>query len=352
MEVPANPHYNNVMTRKADTLPREELLRHLPYMDRALHLAAMGAPHASPNPMVGAVIAAPDGRIIGEGFHRRYGGPHAEVNAFRSVSPEDEHLIPESTIYVTLEPCAHYGKTPPCARLLAEKGIKRAVIGITDPNPKVDGGGCRILQEAGIDIIIGVREKECEEINRRFLTAQRERRPWIELKWAESADGMMGAPEGKPRAIISSPTGMVLMHRERSLADAILVGTGTLLADNPSLSLRLWPGKSPRQVIFDSPRLQGKALKVMESDPVILDPRLPLEENMGRLFSEYGITSLLVEGGPTLLESFLSRGLYDEIRVERGSGRIPGGVPAPSLLTLKKTKIGKTIPSDTSSFAD
>ncbi len=299
------------------------------YMRRALQLAANGAGHVSPNPMVGAVIVEPSGKIIGEGWHRRYGGPHAEVNAFRSVRQEDEHLIPESTIFVTLEPCSHYGKTPPCALLLKEKGIRRAVIGTGDPNPKVAGRGIRILREAGIEVVEDVLKDECIWINRRFMTAQLLRRPWIQLKWAQTADGEMKVPaDAAPdeRLIISTPLTMTLMHRERAMTDAIMVGTGTLLADNPSLTTRLWPGRNPRPVIFASPRIaagvdsNGAPLKALKN-AIILDPKESLERNMHKLYEEYGITSLMVEGGPTLLHSFIAANLYDEQRIETSSAR-------------------------------
>lgn len=299
----------------------------LKYLRRALELAAMGAGHVSPNPMVGAVIVSADGRIIGEGFHRHYGGPHAEVNAFASVLPEDEHLFPESTIYVTLEPCSHYGKTPPCADLLVAKGIGRCVVGTTDPNPKVSGRGIRRLRDAGIEVISDIMRDECRAINVRFFTAHTLHRPWIQLKWAQDAQGQLALPRPADSdtpyspLIISSPLTMALMHRERSMCDAIMVGTDTLLLDRPSLTTRLWPGHSPRPVIFDSPRLAGVAdtLSVMQRDPVILDPAMPLEENMHRLYTEHGITSLMVEGGPTLLRSFLDARLYDDIRIEHKS---------------------------------
>lgn len=291
-------------------------------MSRALRLAALGAGHVSPNPMVGAVIVAPDGRIIGEGYHRRFGEGHAEVNAMNSVRPQDGPLIHEATIYVTLEPCSHYGKTPPCAEMLCRKGVRRCVVGITDPNPKVAGRGIAMMRDAGIEVTVGVLEQECRAINVRFLTAQTLRRPWILLKWAETADGKMARPDGTPISI-SSPLTRTLMHRERSMCDAIMVGTGTLLHDNPRLDTRLWPGKSPRPVIFDSPRIcvpeVRERLHVFRRDPIILDAALPLSENMSLLFSRHGVTSLMVEGGRRLIDSFLEAGLHDRIRVERGS---------------------------------
>ena len=296
------------------------------YMRRALQLAANGAGRVSPNPQAGAVIVAPDGRIIGEGWHREYGQPHAEVNAFASISSDDEHLIGDSTIFVTLEPCSHYGKTPPCALLLKEKGIRRAVIGTGDPTPKVAGRGLKILRDAGIEVVEHVLEPECRAINRRFFTAQTLRRPWIQLKWAESADGFIAAEGGRPVAL-STPVTLRLMHRERAMADAIIVGTDTWLNDNPSLTVRHWPGRAPKRVMFSSPRIPEEA----REGKIILDPDIPLKANMERLFSEFGITSLMVEGGAKLLGSFIKVGLYDEIRRERSSVRLGSGIKAPAL---------------------
>jgi len=291
------------------------------YMRRALELAALGAGHVSPNPMVGAVIVSPKGRIIGEEWHRKFGEAHAEVNAIRSVADTERHLIPESTMYVTLEPCSHYGKTPPCAKMLCEERIGHVVIGTGDPNPKVAGRGASMLREAGIKVMENCLRDECLAINVRFFTSQTLRRPWILLKWAESANGAMVKPDGTPLAI-STPLTQTLMHRERAICDAIMVGTGTLLSDNPSLTNRHWPGNSPRPVIFSSPRLAlpevRQHLKVFGREPIILDPHLSLENNMRKLFSEYGMTSLMVEGGRRLLDSFIAQGLYDRIRVETG----------------------------------
>ncbi len=310
------------------------------WMRRALQLAANGAGHVSPNPMVGAVIVSEDSRILGEGWHGGYGGPHAEVHAFRDVHAQDEPLLRQATIYVTLEPCSHYGKTPPCALLLVEKGIHRAVVGCGDPNPKVAGRGIRILRDAGIEVTEDVLRDECMAINKRFMTAQIKRRPWILLKWAESTDGFIaacnpacgqepGIPEHLP-VQLSGPAGAVLMHRERAMVDAILTGTDTLIADNPSLNTRLWPGESPRPVIFRSDRLP-RSLRVFERDPVMLDPSAPLEENLHLLFSDHGITSLMVEGGARLLQSFINAGLYDEIRVEKSNKILSEGLKAPKI---------------------
>ena len=307
------------------------------FMRRALNLAAMGAGHVSPNPMVGAVIVAPDGRIIGEGFHRRYGGPHAEVNAFASVHDEDTRLFADSTIYVSLEPCSHYGKTPPCALLLVEKGIGRCVIATPDPNPKVSGRGCKILREAGIKVEIGLLEEEARSLNKRFMTSQIKRRPWIQLKWARSADGFIAPPADAPRVTFSTPGTLALMHRERAMTDAIMVGTQTLIADNPSLTTRLWPGNSPRPVLFATPRLlelletRKDEFTIFRREPILLDPGLPLEENMSRLFSEFKVTSLMVEGGRQLLQSFINAGLYDEMRIETASRKLGNGLSEPDI---------------------
>lgn len=293
-------------------------------MLRALQLASYGEGHVSPNPMVGAVLVAPDGRIIGEGFHRRFGEAHAEVNCVASVENKDRHLIQESTMYVTLEPCSHYGKTPPCATLLCAERVKRVVIGTSDPNPKVAGRGISMLRDAGIEVTEHCLEKECRDINVRFFTAHEKNRPWILLKWAETETGAMMNEDGSP-LLISSPLTMTLMHAQRAMCDAIMVGTETLLTDNPSLTVRHWPGQQPRPVIFYSKRWHGKEshLKVFKRDPIILDSRNSLEQNMHILFKDYGITSLMVEGGRKLIDSFLNAGLYDRIRLEQKCIKIP-----------------------------
>ncbi len=281
-------------------------------MQRALQLARCGEGRTAPNPMVGAVVVA-DGRIIGEGYHRTYGGPHAEVNAIASVSPEDRHLLKESTIYVTLEPCSHYGKTPPCARLIIETGIPCVVVGASDPNPLVAGRGVRMLREAGIEVTEGVLEKECVELNRRFMTAFSGKLPWILLKWAQSADGYMAAVDEEGNGLpvkFSNPLSSVWMHRQRALVESIAVGKHTLEIDKPGLDVRLWAGKSPRRFIPDR--------------------AVPLRDQLEQLRSE-GVTSLMVEGGPTLLNSFIKDGLYDEIRVETSPLVLGSGLKAPSL---------------------
>lgn len=303
------------------------------YMRRALELAAHGAGFVSPNPQVGAVVVAPDGRIIGEGWHRRFGGPHAEVNAIASVKEADLPLLPESTVYVTLEPCSHYGKTPPCSKLLIEKGLKRVVVGMRDPFKEVSGRGIKMLKEAGIEVVENVLENECLEINKRFVTAHTLRRPWILLKWAISADNFIAAinEDGSPRQVkLSTPLSLVEMHRERTLCDAILVGTNTILSDNPQLNSRLYPGNQPRPVIFPAASIPGDS-KLLKRNPIFLDRDKTLEENIADLYANHNITSLMVEGGRRILDSFINDGLFDEIRVENSPELIHKGICAPTL---------------------
>lgn len=285
----------------------------LKFMRRALLLASYGEGRVAPNPLVGAVIVDRDNRIIGEGFHARYGGPHAEVNAINSVKPEDIIKLPDSTVYVTLEPCAHYGKTPPCANLIVETGIRRVVIASPDPNPLVAGKGVHILRNAGIEVIEGVMQSEADELNRRFMARFHNGRPWIQLKWAMSADEFMAIydEEGKLSPVtFSSPLSKVWMHRERSGSQTIMVGSTTERIDSPRLDNRLWGGNSPRKISC------GKSL-----DPHDLVSRL----------KEEGVGSLMIEGGPTLLQSFISAGLYDEIRIERAPFVLGSGLKAPQL---------------------
>lgn len=281
------------------------------YMKRALQLARLGEGLVSPNPMVGAVIVAEDGRIIGEGYHHRYGGPHAEVCAVNSVKDTDRHLLKDSTIYVTLEPCSHYGKTPPCSKLIIDTGIPRVVVGSSDPFPEVSGRGIKMLRDSGVEVVENVLREECDALNVRFLTAHRLGRPWIQLKWAQSADGFMAAidKDGRPYPVqFSTPVSSVWMHRRRSMVDAIMVGKNTLEIDKPRLDCRHWPGHAPRRV----------------------EPRHDLENQMHELYKE-GVTSLMVEGGPTLLQSFIDLGLYDDVRIEIAEKKLGAGLKAPNI---------------------
>ena len=331
-------------------------------MRRALQLAAQGAGHASPNPMVGAVIVH-DGRIIGEGFHRCCGQGHAEVNAVASVSEADRQLLPESTIYVTLEPCSHYGKTPPCAKLLIDCGIRRVVVGTADPFARVQGRGIAMLREAGAEVVVGVLEAECRWLNRRFFTAHTTHKPWVQLKWAQTADGYIGLPQDDAEhpLHISNPTSLALMHRERAMVDAIVVGARTVEADDPSLTTRLWPGKSPLRVVLDrnlsiagkscrlltdgQPTLVYNALKDAQKGSVTY-VKLDTTEPDGWLRDLYsrGITSVMVEGGTCILNQMLGSNAFNETRVEIGYRAVGHGIKGPGLpldATCKLLAVGR-----------
>ena len=277
------------------------------YMQRCIQLAANGIQGARPNPMVGAVIVAND-RVIGEGYHVRCGEGHAEVNAFASVQPEDEHLLPEATLYVSLEPCSHYGKTPPCADLIIKKGVRRVVVGTIDPFAEVQGRGIKKLTNAGIEVTVGVLEKECQWLNRRFFTYHREHRPYIILKWAQTANGYID-DHFKP-LIISNEQTQMLSHQLRAEEDAILVGHTTYDRDQPALTVRHWHGPDPKRIVLTHNR--------------------PLPPLMDDLY-QHGIQSLIVEGGRQTHESFIAAGLWDEIRVETGAMTVSDGTCAPQL---------------------
>ena len=267
------------------------------YMQRCLQLARCGQQNAKPNPMVGAVIVvsgtsenAPE-RIIGEGYHVRCGQGHAEVNAFASVRPEDESLLSQATMYVSLEPCSHYGKTPPCADLIISKGIKRVVVGCIDEFAEVQGRGIKKLREAGIDVTVGVLEEECKALNRQFFTFHRLQRPYIILKWAQTANGFID-DHHQPIAI-SSPFTQMLSHKLRAESDAILVGRVTDMREHPQLTVRHWTGNNPSRLVID------------RQHPLNLDS-----------LHAHDIHSLIVEGGRQTLQSFIDDDLWDELRIE------------------------------------
>lgn len=285
------------------------------YMERALELAARGRGFTSPNPMVGAVIVR-DGRIIGEGYHRRCGEGHAEVNAVESVA--DRRLLEDCTMYVTLEPCSHYGKTPPCAKLIIDSGIPRVVIGAVDPFEKVAGRGIAMLREAGVEVVSGVMEKEWRKLNIMFFTAHTRRRPFVTLKWARSADGFMDHRRrtGDRAARFSNPLTTMLTHRLRSVHDAILTTAATVNADNPLLTVRSWYGRDPRPVIIDRRGIVNPEAALLGRDPIIYNGDIGLEGILDNLYSMHGITSVLVEAGPGLLQSFIDLDLWDAARVE------------------------------------
>jgi diaminohydroxyphosphoribosylaminopyrimidine deaminase/5-amino-6-(5-phosphoribosylamino)uracil reductase len=295
--------------------------------------------------MVGAVIVGPEGTIIGEGWHRRCGEAHAEVNAVASV--KDVNLLKDSTIYVTLEPCSHYGKTPPCANLLIERGIPRVVVGTLDPFVKVAGCGVKMLQNAGVEVVVGVLEQECHGLNRRFMTAHTTGRPWVQLKWAQTVDGFIALPPdaGENPLHMSTPVTMRLMHRQRSLCDAIVVGAATARIDNPSLTTRYWPGKSPLRVVLSRdlsipddlnllhdglPTIVYNAVKNATCGAVEYvkmdtgNPKSWLEDLYRR-----GVTSVMVEGGTQVLQQMIDAGIWDEARIETSPRRVGQGTVAP-----------------------
>lgn len=286
------------------------------YMRRALELARHGQGNASPNPMVGAVIVH-DGRIIGEGYHRRCGEGHAEVNAIASVSPADRHLLSSATIYVTLEPCSHYGKTPPCAKLIIDNAIPRVIIGAVDPFEKVAGRGIAMLRNAGIEVTAGVLDSECRELNRRFFTAHTLRRPFVTLKWAQSSDGFLDCRryDGMGAYRFSTPLTSLFTARLRSLHDAILTSAATVNADNPRLTVRRWAGRQPIPVILDRSGDVNRDALLFQNPATVILPSPTVAEALAALY-ERGITSVLVEAGPRLLDAFIASGLWDEARVE------------------------------------
>lgn len=314
------------------------------FMLRALELAEKGRGHVSPNPMVGCVIVHDD-LIIGEGYHQRYGEAHAEVNAINAVrNPE---LLSEATAYVTLEPCAHFGKTPPCANLLVEKGIKSVVIATVDPNPQVGGKGVKILEDAGIEVKVGVLEKEARAQNRRFFTQIEKKRPYVILKWAQTLDGFVARSDYSSKWI-SNPASRQLVHRWRAEEDAIIVGKNTAKYDDPTLNVRDWVGKDPLRLVVDS-RLELRSdLKLFDGliptvcyntqkneiqknlEFVKLSDDFSLNEILSDL-NERKVQSLIVEGGAFLLNKFIEAELWDEARVFIGQSKFWEGISAPRL---------------------
>jgi diaminohydroxyphosphoribosylaminopyrimidine deaminase/5-amino-6-(5-phosphoribosylamino)uracil reductase len=310
------------------------------FMRRCLELAVAGKGYTSPNPMVGAVIVH-QGRIIGEGFHCRSGEPHAEVNAIAAV--RNPRLLPSSTLYVNLEPCAHYGKTPPCADLLIEKNIRRVIVACLDPFPAVSGKGVRRLQEAGVDVVTGVLEKEARSLNKVFITCHEQCRPYIFLKWAQSMDGFIDrlrTTVSSPPVRFSSSASRRSVHKLRAQVAAIMVGRRTAELDDPSLTVRYWAGPSPLRLVLGrhfepSPQAHlsnryGETLVFSEKNLDYNRPILP--QILAGLYTRK-LDSLLVEGGAALLQSFLETGLWDEAYVEVAPFLLGKGVKAPRMAT-------------------
>ena len=317
------------------------------FMRRCIELARNGTQTAPPNPTVGAVIVC-DGKIIGEGYHVHCGQGHAEVNAIASV--RDESLLARSTMYVSLEPCSHYGKTPPCADLIIRKGIRRVVVGCIDPFSLVSGRGVQKLRDAGIDVTVGVLEKECRDLIRRFIVFNTQQRPYVTLKWAESADGYMDiCRNGGSPVILSSPVSSTHVHKLRAENKAILVGTNTARLDNPSLTVRNWYGDNPVRLVIDRRLELPKSLHLLDGSVltyVLTQEEMPDRENvryvrldfskdivpqiLGFLY-ENKLQTLMVEGGSKTLQSFINSGLWDEAYVEHAEMCLGDGIASPQL---------------------
>lgn len=340
-------------------------------MLRCILLGQNGLGTTYPNPMVGCVIVH-NQKIIGEGFTSAYGGNHAEVNAINSVS--DKSLLEQATLYVSLEPCSHQGKTPPCSDLIVKHKIPRVVIGAKDPHEKVAGRGIQKLRDSGCEVEVGILEKECREHHKRFLTFHEKKRPYVILKWAESTDGFI-APEKRLRSNISDPYWITnaksrqVVHQWRSEEQAILVGTNTVLEDNPKLNVRDWEGKSPMRIIIDS------ELKI-SSDSHVLDGSVPtliitakndstdykegincrtvdfsknLSEEICSLLYQQNIISVLIEGGAKTLQTFIDANLWDEARVFTGNTSFKAGLKSP-IFTGRKTSVERIIKDHLSFF--
>jgi len=322
------------------------------YMKRCLELALKGAGSVAPNPMVGCVVVH-NNKIIGEGFHEKYGEAHAEVNAIRSV--KNQELLKESTLYVTLEPCAHHGKTPPCSDLIVAKQIPKVVIGTIDPFAEVAGRGIEKMKRAGIDVTVGILEEECLKLNKRFFTFHQKKRPYIFLKWAQTQDGFIDVDRsvedfGEP-TWITGHDALVRVHQMRAEENAIMVGTNTAEKDDPALTVRHCEGKNPLRVVLDRNLRLSHDLKLFNSDSdtiIINSIKSEKRENLEYIRMDYTQDvlpqileilyekeklSLIVEGGRELLQSFIDSNLWDEAHVYTGNKKFLNGVAAPTLKT-------------------
>jgi diaminohydroxyphosphoribosylaminopyrimidine deaminase / 5-amino-6-(5-phosphoribosylamino)uracil reductase len=322
------------------------LTRDEQYMSRCLGLAKLGAGNVAPNPMVGAVLVYED-KIIGEGYHQKYGEVHAEVNCINNVEEENKFLIEKSTLYVSLEPCSHFGKTPPCADLIIRNKIKKVVIGCKDIYKEVSGTGIQRLQNAGTEVITGILEKECIKLNNRFFIFHQNFRPYILLKWAQTANGKIGSSE--KRILISNEYSNRLVHKWRSEEAAILVGTNTALHDDSLLTTRLWQGKNAVRIIIDTKLKLPSFLNIFNTDArtliynlaknsteknlvyIKLESKNFIEQMLQSLF-EMNIQSVMIEGGAKTLQSFINAGLWDEARIITNEELlIENGLAAPEM---------------------
>jgi diaminohydroxyphosphoribosylaminopyrimidine deaminase/5-amino-6-(5-phosphoribosylamino)uracil reductase len=331
------------------------MLHHEKYMRRCLELAKSGKGAVSPNPMVGAVVVHED-KIIGEGHHQKYGEAHAEVNAIGQVIsefPNSAELLKQSTVYVSLEPCAHYGKTPPCADLIIKHQIPVVVVGCRDPFEAVNGKGIEKLKEAGIEVVSGVLEKECRWLNRRFFTRVQKHRPYIILKWAQTADGFL-APADNSQHWITGIESRKLVHQWRGEEDAVLVGKNTAVIDNPQLNVRYGEGKSPKRIVIDRRLELNKHLNLFDQSVETLifnELKTDIEgknkyialEDFDRYVPQYilyqlylrDIQSVIIEGGAYTLNTFIDAGLWDEARIFTGMEDLKNGIKAPTVSGTK-----------------
>ena len=330
------------------------------YIRRCIELARNGLGTTYPNPLVGSVIVY-DGKIIGQGWHKKSGEPHAEVNAVKAV--KDKSLLKKATIYVSLEPCSHFGKTPPCCDLIIKNNIPNVVIGTVDPNVKVAGNGIKKLIEAGIHVTVGVLEEECNALNKRFFTFHKKKRPFIVLKWAESQDGFIAPTEKleKKPVWITNQYSRQLVHKWRTEEQAILVGTQTAIDDNPKLNARDWSGKNPIRLVIDQNNRIEKNNHIFDNQAVtivfsksidtikkentifeILDFEKNIAEQIVQILYQHQIQSVIIEGGRQTLQTFIDANLWDEARVFVGSIKFKEGTQAPTLAKnqFKKQSIG------------
>lgn len=325
---------------------------HETYISRCLQLASNGLGTTHPNPLVGSVVVC-DGRIIGEGWHQKAGEPHAEVHAINSVT--DKSLLKRSVLYVNLEPCSHFGRTPPCCDLIIKHKIPEVVIGTVDPHSVVSGNGIAKLTAAGVNVHVGVLEQQCDWLNRRFFTFQTKKRPYIILKWAESADGYI-APllkTEKQPVWISNKYSRQLVHKWRSEEQAVLVGTQTVIDDDPQLTIRDWAGNNPVRVVLDRNNRLSKELKIfsIESRTILISETARLSANnkiidfnrdlacqICTVLFEESILSVIIEGGKKTLETFIEAGLWDEARVFKSAVSLSNGIKAPVFENIPNNK--------------
>lgn len=323
-------------------------MNHNYFMDRCIQIALNGLGSTYPNPLVGAVLVH-ENEIIGEGWHHSSGNPHAEVNAINNV--KDKSLIPFSTLYVSLEPCSHFGKTPPCSLLVIEKKIKKVVIGTIDNNPKVAGKGIEMLQNKGIEVIVGVCEEECKTLNKRFFTFHDKKRPYIILKWAKSKDNFISPNQKNNQSPfwISNEYSRILTHKWRTEEQAILVGTQTVLDDNPTLDARLWKGKNPMRIVIDAKNIIEETFSIknemartlvftqkdVENTENINFVKYSKDENLCEIILkklyDLDIQSVIIEGGSVTLQHFINQNLWDEARIFEGNVMLLEGTKSPEI---------------------